>query len=341
MTDFMANWEVESDITLPKSQSFVRYDHPEGKYTIFLRPTPTEKNDPVRMLMQVLFDAPSIAEADDVSEEFGKEFLDYLTFASNLRTRLGKLKHIFNWEPAQQGVMRDAIYFNMSPADDAPYEVLDTGLLDTLGFLQSKPVSTRVRRALKWFANGVAAQYQDDKFAFFWFVLEVVALVVKTAAPVPDKCPKCRTPLFCPACNASHLHRPYPKQAIEELFQRLIKDTPDDFFKQVSRARNMLMHGEELRSIEEELRVEFATLVDKMGRLAWIAIVNQFSPVLGGKRVQFIQTSKYVRMNLSFSANFQFGYTPDFENPDPAALPHVQMTMHYADEMSGAEPTGK
>jgi hypothetical protein len=44
--------------------------------------------------MQIAFDAPSLTEAKDIAEPLAKEFLDYLTFASSLRTRLRDLRHI-------------------------------------------------------------------------------------------------------------------------------------------------------------------------------------------------------------------------------------------------------
>jgi hypothetical protein len=53
--------------------------------------------------MQIAFEAPSLNEAKDIAEPLAKEFLDYLTFASNLRTRLRDLRHIFNWEPGNDG----------------------------------------------------------------------------------------------------------------------------------------------------------------------------------------------------------------------------------------------
>jgi hypothetical protein len=37
MTRFLANWEVESDIILSADLPFVRYDHPAGICTVFLR----------------------------------------------------------------------------------------------------------------------------------------------------------------------------------------------------------------------------------------------------------------------------------------------------------------
>jgi hypothetical protein len=82
-------------------------------------------------------DAPSLAEAKTIGEQVAKEFLDHLSFVSNLKVRLRDIFQIFNWEPGGSGV-RDCLYFTRSYShDDAPYEALESHLLDTIGMLQA------------------------------------------------------------------------------------------------------------------------------------------------------------------------------------------------------------
>jgi hypothetical protein len=327
MTKFLANWEVESDITLPPGIPFIRYDHPAGTYTVFLRNIAGKRGDLTFLSMQFIFDAPAIQESKDIGERLAKEFLDHLAFVSNLKVRLRRLFQIFNWEPGSSG-MRESYYYSDSYAhDDAPYEELRQDLLDTIKQLQNQSLNPRLRRALKWFANGVAAGFPDDQFAFFWFVIELVAQLIKESSPVPDKCPVCQGPLHCAACEMTPLHRPYPKQAIEQLFMKYVTDHPVPFYKQASDARNMLMHGEDVAAIEAKLEIEFSDLVNALGQLAWTAILNQFVPVLMGKQMRFLQTSRYVHFNMSGVAQMQVGFIPNFNDPDPGHFPNVQMTM--------------
>ena len=124
MTRFLANWEVESDIVLPSEIPFLRHEHPAGTYTVFLRNLPEKRHDITFLTMQIVFDAPSLAEAKDVAEPLEKEFLDYLTFASNLRSRLRDIRHIFNWEPGNDG-NRECYYYTARDAPNgAPFEAL-------------------------------------------------------------------------------------------------------------------------------------------------------------------------------------------------------------------------
>jgi hypothetical protein len=88
---------------------------------------------------------------------------------------------------------------------------------------------------------------------------------------------------------------------------------------------------DELSNIEKELEIEFPRLVDDIGKLAWTAILNRFAPSLLGTRPGFFQASTFGRTNVVFAANMQIGYTPDFENPDPAKLPDVNISMNFVD----------
>lgn len=329
MTRFLANWEVETDVLLAEGTPYLRYDHPVGKYTVFLRNVPEERNELFYLSMQFIFDAPSLKESKDVGELLAREFLDYLTFASNLKLRLRNIRQIFNWEPGGSG-MRDCLYFTPSSAHDGgPFEALQQSLLNAVGMLQLHPIEPRLRRALKWFGNGVAARAPDDQFAFFWFVIELVAQHIKQPVPVPDRCPTCHGPLYCETCAATPLHRPYPKQAVHQLFQRYVapQKEPEHFYKHASDARNMLMHGDEVKSIEAALSIEFPDLVDDMGHLAWIALLNQFVPALVGKQPMFLNVNHYVHMTLTGHAVAQVGFLPNFDNPDPAGFPDLKVSF--------------
>jgi hypothetical protein len=80
MTRIMANWEAEADITIQDGTPFLRYEHPRGTYTVFLRKAPPEENNPLKLSLQVICDAPSLSEANEITESHAKEFLDYLSY---------------------------------------------------------------------------------------------------------------------------------------------------------------------------------------------------------------------------------------------------------------------
>jgi hypothetical protein len=137
----------------------------------------------------------------------------------------------------------------------------------------------------------------------------------------------CKGPLHCTACGTTPLHRPYPKQAIEQLFTKYGPSDDGKLYRRATEARNRLMHGDETEAIEVALDIDFADLVNDVGKLAWFSIFNQFTPNLIGTQPMFLQTSRFVYMNLSGSAHMHIGITPNFDNPDPAHFPKVEITM--------------
>ena len=281
-------------------------------------------SDPPLLSAQIVFQAPSLKEAKDVAEENLKEFLDYLTFATGSKFRPCRIFQVFNWEPGEG--MRESIQYAGFSDPDVPLPALDAEILQTVANLQEHVIDTRIRRALKWFANGVATFYLDDQFTFFWLVIELVAQIVKEPTRVPDKCPQCQTPLFCPTCNQTPLHRPYPKQSIQQLFAKYVENG-EKIYELASEARNRLFHGDEITDIEASLEVDFAELVDKLGAIAWTAIFNQFTRGLVGKRPMFLQPNRYAHMKVTMGAHITFGFEPNFDDPHPDHFPKISVTM--------------
>ena len=237
MTLFLMNAEVELHISLATGLPFLRYDHPTEKYIVFLRDLQVAPaSSPPLLSIQITFDAESLQHAKDVGIDHLKEFLDHLVAVTNNKFKFHRLLHIFNWEPGNG--IRECMYYAGFGDDDVPSPELNANLLNTVSLMQRQPLHPRLRRALKWFANGVGSIYPDDQFAYFWFVLELVAQIIKDAAPIPDRCPFCKEALFCPSCNASHLHRPYPKQAIQQLFAIYVPENWEAFYKLSNDVRN-------------------------------------------------------------------------------------------------------
>lgn len=322
MAQFLLNCEVETRLHLAPGSTLLRYAHPRGVYQIFVRDLPFDpKGASPLLLVQVVFDAPSIEQAKDVGEGHILDFLNHLAFVANATFHLRQTVLIVEWRP--DAGMHPARYFAAVP--DAPILALHQDLLTTVAYMQQSDAEPRLRRALKWFRNGVAAEYTDDQFSFFWLVIEVLAEVIKEPARIPDRCPVCRGPLFCEACAATPTHRPYPKQSIEALFQKYAGPSWEALYERAGAARNALFHGGEGAEIEAAIGGSLGDLVDQLGRLAWIAILNQFIPALAGKQVAHLATSRYVHMNMSIVAHMDVGYRYNADDPDPNLFPKATL----------------
>ena len=57
---------------------------------------------------------------------------------------------------------------------------------------------------------------------------------------------------------------------------RTVNDEPERFYNEAAAARNRLMHGDEVHTIEASLKIDFSKLVDALGmdRAGAAAIAN-------------------------------------------------------------------
>lgn len=335
MTKFLANCEVEAHLFLAPGLPVLRHDHPAGTYSIFLRDLQVKRgNDTPLLSALIVFDAPSLQDAKEIGENHLRDFLDYLTAVTNLTFKFHRTLQIFNWEPGNGE--RECIYFVGSKYHDVPIPGLHQALLDTIATLQTHAVPPRLRRALKWFRNGVVAAAPDDQFFYFWLVIEILAQLTKDPAPIADRCPVCGGPLHCKTCDRTPIHRPYPKQAIEQLFAKHVKDDWKVAYGTTSEIRNRLAHGDAVADIEAALKVKLDDIVNRLGKLAWVAIINQFMPVLAGKQVQFAQTNIYVHTSMMAGVHMQVGFKPNFDNPDAKDFPKINLDIEFPDPTGAA-----
>lgn len=133
-----------------------------------------------------------------------------------------------------------------------------------------------ISRAMRWYRLGINGAWPDDQFVYFWFALEVVAEFQKSTDKVPDRCPRCRSPLYCESCETHPVHRPYPRQAIRALLKAVDNDCDDVTLERLEKTRNSLMHGSTLKEIEDSLPQPHEEIVDVLGRLLWKALIHQF-----------------------------------------------------------------
>lgn len=327
MTRFLVNCEFESHVSLADESELLRYAHPKGVYEVFVRNLQVEEgSDPPLLSVQLVFEADDLANAKEVASKFLREVSDYIAFVTTAKCKVHRILQIFNWEASAPSGMREAMYYEGFKNHDIPLPAMSSEVIETVALLQAHEVPARLKRAIRWFSDGVASQYQDDQFINFWLVVEVLAQLTKNPAPIPDRCPKCRSPLYCDVCNASHLHKPYPKQAISQLFESHVNGDWEVLFLRAEKSRNMLMHGEDIKAIERELTIAFPPLVEAMARLARVAILNQFLPELKGKELRLLTTNRVIHLSLTVGAHVAIGFAPNFNDPHPKHFPKLEIS---------------
>ena len=225
---------------------------------------------------------------------------------------------------------REYVQFSNPPGFDSPYAVLDDEAFGSAIRLLNSDLSSTLRRAIRWHANGVTSEYTDDQFYYFWLAVELVAIETKIPAPVHDACPKCRGPLFCNSCGMAPTHKPYPKQAIRAVFQKHVSDHPDKFFKDADAFRNAMMHGEDLTAVEQSRGVTLERIVNTLGHLSWTALLSTVMSRLATagqtEQLPVLQTNLFVHYQLNVGLNMTVT-TRDPDNPSLADLPKIEMSI--------------
>lgn len=334
-TAFLLDYEVEAHCCLVEGMDQIKCSHPSGDYTVYISNLHTERGvDRPLLSMQIVIQAADIKAAKDDGRRAMMQFIDMLSFVTNLKFEIHKLLRIIDWTPGKKE--RQSLVYQTFPGHDLPVPALSVGHAQSVELLEKAEIPDQLRRALRWFARGIRSRYPDDQFQYFWFVLELLAQLGKPTEKVNDLCSKCKSPLYCEKCADHPTHRPYPKQAILSLFKRIISDEPDAFFEKANKFRNCMMHGDDLKVVEAALGVEFNGVVDDLGKVAWHAIYRAISGAFNGSPPQgpfaALVTNVYVHRYLSVAADLIVYGEADHAFLKSFAQPEISMVYEKKDK---------
>ncbi len=331
---YLLDFEVEAHACLKEELEKITSFHPDGEYEVHISNLSVNSGtDRPLLSVQIIIPGEDIEEVKEPGTTKLKEYLHYLTFATNMSFRIHKLIRIIDWTPGLKE--RRCLQFERFPGSELPYPLLEEELFRSIETLQKSNISTAFKRALKWFANGVSSEYLDDQFQYFWYVIELLAQIHKESGKVNDLCPKCRKPLYCEECETHPAHKPYPKQAIRQLIDKIVRDNPQEFFDVTNEIRNSLMHGDSIEEIEKARRIELSNIVDSLGSVAWVAILNTFRGSLNkdseAERLNLLQTNMYSHQVLVVAAHLVV-YSSNPDEPVLSEFARPELSLVYGDE---------
>lgn len=272
----VANFEVASDLSVVADGQVLNICDPRKAFKALIRNIPrSEFTTPFLLSVHIYFDAETLNEASDAADDHLATCLNMLAFTTGSCFRKHRIRQIVDAEPPK-GAMRDIRMWGDRIEYDDPQPFLDAEHAKTIERLLEFDVPPAIRRALRWYRLGIDASAPDDQFAYFWFALEIVAEFQKPTVKVNDKCPHCRSALYCEKCETHPQHKPYAKQAIRALLMKADERCDDATVDLLDKTRNSLMHGGTLEEIEGSLPDPHESIVDTLGRLLWRALVIQF-----------------------------------------------------------------
>lgn len=333
MNKWIADFEVESTASLPDGKEKICFAHPMKLYEVHVSNLKVRVGLEKQIIsVQLIFEAETIEAAYDISKEHLAGFLNMLCFASSCAFKISRLVQIIDWNPGVD--MRTCHHFTVSPDPHVPYPVLVEELFESVSILTANAIPVFIKRALRWYSLGVRALYTDEQFQYFWFALEHIAQHLKPQEDVPDRCQQCGTELFCAKCEAISAHRPFPKQAIEQIIKQRVKGDADKLFDILSKYRNGLLHGEEVDDIQEKVRLPLVKAVDCLGKVVFAAILNSFKAPSPPKPLRLIEVSTYAHHELVGTAVMSMGSSSDdVNNPKIENFRGTKITVEFRDKL--------
>jgi Methylamine utilization protein MauJ len=294
----IANYEIESELSVVSDDILLKLQHPKGQFQARIKNIVRhDYSTPFLLSLQIIFEAPSLMQARDIAQDRLAEFLNIFAFATSAGVKRHRIKQIVDCTPA--GGMRECLLWADSVGHEDPTPFLDESIVRSIECLLHFDPPPAVRRALRWYRIGLNASVPEDQFQYFWFALEILAEYRKAPEKVTDKCPHCKSSLYCESCKTHPTHRPYAKQAIRALVQAVEAACEEETLEALDKSRNALMHGATLKEIENELTKSDDHIVDVLGKILFKALVHQFPREIFEEGIHLGSPTTYLHRTMS------------------------------------------
>ncbi len=205
-----------------------------------------------------------------------KDLLSSLSYVTSFKFEYYRSKRLIDWSDGD--FARQYYAISSFPGHDLPEYVLTAELLKSAGIVWQVSKDHPLEAAVHWFASGVRETASEAKFELFWFAMELLASYGKDTAPVNDLCAVCQTPLYCETCETHPKHRPYQKQAIEQLIHGIVGEKAHHISKRLFDVRNLLMHGATKDQIESKIEGKMEECVEHVAQITKGSILNLLGP---------------------------------------------------------------
>lgn len=323
MVRFRSDFELNSDLVFETQDHVVELAI--GDATITFRNAPLDENNaPGGLIVTVVGDADGIDVAGEALRECLRRYLDLLSFTTQSGFSVENIVRTLDWEPGL--VERKLRSFHKVGMNYPPAPELGPDVLYSAGVLDGSEQPAFVRTALKYFRYGLLETDTEDQFMRFWLSLEISAENTKSRDAVPISCPRCEGELNCKTCGAKPTRVPMAKQAIESLIAGIVGEEWRAVAKRQFKARNGLMHGRSAESIEQEIKMPLARLVDELGLLSWEAI-RRAMPNDSGKLVFIDRGGGFTNRHVQVVVHAEFEHRGPGDHPDISVIPKLEMSL--------------
>jgi len=325
----ISEYDLTSEVGLIKDAKTLRFSHPKNNFVASIRRSDAPCQEDRRALrIWIEFDCDSLLVAKDVSDKYLASIMSALSYLTSGSVVMMKINRIIDWTP--ELYEREALYYHHSQANDAPFDILDSEIVNSLGSIFPHCEDDNLRQSMRWFRLALNQEINDDILYCFWRSIEILVPLFKDITKVNDLCPVCRSPLYCEKCESHTMHRPYPKQTMKEMVTREAQDD-GSIFEKLNGIRNALAHGESLSTItsSDEESLDVTTLT---GRLAFGLIFRALANKAGNIEVQGGIASMYAKAKVGFCAHLKSVFPADDDGLPEASSIHLSLERQESDE---------
>lgn len=333
----VANYEIKSEISIVADDKRLQIKHPKGEYRALLKNIPrADFSTPFLLSLHLYFEAPSLTDAQDIADERLQDCMNLLAFTTGSAVSRHRIKQIVDC--TSDSGMRELHFWGDAIKYEDPHPLLREDSAKVVERLSEFEVPPAIRRAMRWYRLGIIDEVPDDQFQYFWFAIEIIAEFQKSTDKVNDKCPTCKSPLYCEVCSTHPTHKPYAKQAIATLLKTVDKNCNDEVFERLDKTRNGLMHGKTLKEIWREDK-EPEQIVDVLGALVFKALLFQFPRAWFDGSINMVIPSTYIHRRLSAVAHVQTIVPKDADGNFDLSFTGMKVTMETFGPPQSARPT--
>lgn len=333
MKQWMADFEVISHVSIVDDNQRLKFKHPNNEYEIHLKnldARPAQDNP--TLSVQILFYYDDEEKLVSVARSKLNSFLMILSLVTSSKIVIRGLKRIID---CTEGLEQQKCYQYLRTADpNIPFKYLNEDVLNTTGALLTNSHEDELWEALKWYTFGIAASYTDEQFQYFWLALEILAERSKTTEAVSDRCSKCRTPLYCPECKKESTHKPYAKQAIEQLVDRRHSGRGHEkIFPMLNDFRNALFHGGSVEACEKKHKIGLCEATDVIGKIAFCEILSTMKLPPETSKLAIVESKTYAHQELICKANMVIGNSkPNGLKPEIEDFSSVDVSIQIGEK---------
>ncbi len=322
---FRCDFLVDSDVCLPENLEEISTELQSGHQILIRNGDFDEGNNVKNLVFIIIGEAEAFDVAHIIFRDILIKYLDVLTFVTQTSFKHQKVLRLIDWSPRERtrNIKIFETYSNNYPKE--PRFVQD--FLSTATEVDDIDMPQYLRLSMKYFRSGFLESSRSEQFMRFWLALEIIAENTKPTEQTEIPCVKCGSALTCTHCGHKSLRRPMATEAIKFLISNLFSDNPKEVADRQINARNSIMHGRSIKSIEKKCEISIDNLVNELAFIVHSSIMSIIPLSSEGAELHFGRREDVVVRQCVYCVSAQFNYDGEESHPPDKTIPTFSFSL--------------